>query len=222
MALALTIGLSLVLLTLTVLGYFRDLRRNLIALLGTLVGALLVNFWGAQWGASVGRWIAGVDPQRTTLWVSCLVFVWCALLVGYGGGRLIPRVKESAMSQRITGAVLGLLNGVLIISFLLRYITVQESTLTPLIKADVLANLLTNGLPWLFLGTAIIVTLLVLVRGMLGLVGRRSVPAASSTPAAASASAKPPVSAAAASSAAPDRRVGARDIIGKIDDATKR
>lgn len=126
------------------------------------------------------------------------------------------------MSQRITGAVLGLLNGVLIISFLLRYITVQESTLTPLIKADVLANLLTNGLPWLFLGTAIIVTLLVLVRGMLGLVGRRSVPAASSTPAAASASAKPPVSAAAASSAAPDRRVGARDIIGKIDDATKR
>src|SRR5215216_2347908 len=112
MALALTIVIALVLVVLGLIGYLRDLRRSLLALLGTLVGAILVNFWGDQWGAALaGRFVNG-DVQRVTFYVNCVVFLWSTLVVGYGGGILLTRAKDRPLPQRLTSALLGLVDGV--------------------------------------------------------------------------------------------------------------
>src|SRR5258705_8328703 len=53
MALAFTIVIALVLVVLGLVGYIRDLRRGLLALIGTLAGASLVSFWAAPWGLAL-------------------------------------------------------------------------------------------------------------------------------------------------------------------------
>ena len=222
MALVLTIGISLVLVVLALVGYLRDPRRSLMALLGTLVGAILVDFWGVQWGNSLaGRLVEG-DPQRTTLRVSCLVFLWSALIVGYGGGALLGRSKELPIGQRLTGALLGLVNGLLIVGFLLRYATRYQPAFADTVKADLAANLINVGMPWLFLGAAIIVTVLSAERGALSLFGRRPAPIRSTPspakpaqPAPASKAPGPPAGQASAGPS-PERRIDQREALDKI------
>src|SRR5690349_22223705 len=94
MALAFTIVIALVLVVLGLVGYIRDSRRGLVALIGTLAGALLVNFWAAQWGQSLAGRFTGADPQRVTFIVSCALLLWGALVIGYGGGMQFARAKE--------------------------------------------------------------------------------------------------------------------------------
>src|SRR5262245_45871189 len=118
MELAFTIVVALVLAVLGLVGYIRELRRGLLALIGTLVGALLVDFWAAPWGQSLASRFVGGDAQRLTFIVSCVLFLWGALFVGYGGGLLLHRPKERPPFQRrLVGALLGGLNGVLIVGF---------------------------------------------------------------------------------------------------------
>src|SRR5215213_2036263 len=69
MALAFTIVIALVLVVLGLVGYIRDLRRGLLALIGTLAGASLVSFWAAQWGQALAGRVGG-DPQRLIFIVS--------------------------------------------------------------------------------------------------------------------------------------------------------
>src|SRR5262245_5610875 len=55
-AMALKIALGAAVALMAVLGYVgfrRDLRRGVLALAGTLLGAILVGFWGASWGQSL-------------------------------------------------------------------------------------------------------------------------------------------------------------------------
>ena len=91
MALALTIFIGMVVLVLGLIGYFRDPRRGMLALFGTLGGTALVSFWGRQWGESLARRFVGGDPQRITFVVSCVVFLGSGLLVRYGRGMLLSR-----------------------------------------------------------------------------------------------------------------------------------
>lgn len=218
MAIALTIGISVVLLVLALVGYMRDLRRGTIALLGTLAGAVLVDFWGATWGASLASRLVEGDQSRTTLLVSCLLFLWSALVVGYGGGMLLARPKDRPVGQRMAGALLGLVNGLLIVGFLLRYGTAQQAGFTTTVKADLLANLINTAMPWLFLGAAAIVTVLALGRGLMRLFGRS---AATPAPKPAPTPAAQPRPAAPAASGAPERRIGANEALDKVNDAVR-
>jgi hypothetical protein len=210
MPLALTIFIALVVVVLGAIGYARDLLRSLLALLGTLFGALLVEFWGAQWGAALASRL-GTTPQLRGFIVSCLIFLWGALSVGYGGGVLLGRSKNRPLvPQRLASALLGLLNGVLIVGFLLRYAFAQQPGFAALVTADAVAAAIYSGLPLLFLGLALAVTLLVVARGLVGLVGRRAAPAPSS------AGANTPLPTRSAAST-PDRRVDEQGVINKID-----
>lgn len=218
MALALTIGISVLLLVLTLLGYARDLRRGTIALLGTLAGAALVDFWGVRWGNSLASRLVEGDQARTTLLVSCLLFLWSVLVVGYGGGMLLARPKERPVGQRMAGALLGLVNGLLIVGFLLRYATAQASFATT-VKADLLANLINTAMPWLFLGAAAVVTVLVIGRGAMSLLGRPAAPPR--RPTAPPPAAPRPSAGSAPAAGSAERRIGSGEALDKVNDALR-
>ena len=69
MALAFTIVIALVLVVLGLVGYIRDLRRGLLALIGTLAGASLVSFWAAPWGLALAP--AGFGAQMAFAGTRC-------------------------------------------------------------------------------------------------------------------------------------------------------
>lgn len=214
MALALTIFIGMVVLVLGLIGYFRDPRRGMLALFGTLGGAALVSFWGTQWGQSLASRFVGGDPQRITFIVSCVVFLWSALLVGYGSGMLLSRPKSLSFQQRLSSALLGILNGVLIVGYLLRYATEQQTSFAATVRSNPVASILHDGLPLLFLGLAVVVTLAVLVRGVANLFGGRAAPAA--PPPSAAKPATSPAPAASAASASTERRIDDRGVLDKI------
>jgi uncharacterized membrane protein required for colicin V production/Na+-transporting methylmalonyl-CoA/oxaloacetate decarboxylase gamma subunit len=169
MALAITIVVTLVLLLLSLIGYWRDIRRGVLAIAGTLLGAILAGFWGQQWGQALAQRFVGGDPRTLTFVVNCVLFLFCALVVGYGGGLLLGRAQErTPFSRRLTGALLGLLNGALIIGYVLRFATAQqpESGFATTVNSTLLARIFHDGLPLLFLGIAIVVGVLVLLRGV--------------------------------------------------------
>jgi hypothetical protein len=216
MALAFTIIIVLVLAVLGLVGYIRDSRRGLVALIGTLAGALLVDFWAAQWGQALASRFVGADPQRVTFIVSCALLLWGALVIGYGGGMQLGRVKErAAFPQRLAAALLGALNGVLIVAFLLRFAVVSQPAFATTIQASPLARILYDGLPLLFLGAAAISTLVVLVRGILLFAGRRPAPAAPAAP-------SPAAAAPAVTSSTPTQRINEREVLDKVNNATRR
>ena len=210
MALAFTIVIALVLVVLGLVGYIRDLRRGLLALIGTLAGASLVSFWAAQWGqALAGRFVGG-DPQRLIFIVSCALLLWSALVVGYAGGMLLVRAKDRPpFQQRLFGALLGALNGVLIVAFLLRFAVTSQPSFAAMVESSPLAKILFDGLPLLFLGVAVAVTLAVLVRGIMLFATRRAAPAA-------------PAAAPATSASAPTQRIGDREVLDKANSASRR
>ncbi|HEU5103093.1 MAG TPA: CvpA family protein [Roseiflexaceae bacterium] len=214
MALAFTIVIVLVLVLLGLVGYIRDSRRGLVALIGTLAGALLVDFWAAQWGQALASRFVGADPQRITFVVSCALLLWGVLLIGYGGGMQLARPKERAVfAQRLAAALLGVLNGVLIVAFLLRFAVASQPAFVATIQASPIARLLYDGLPLLFLSAAAISTLVVLARGVVLVATRRPAPAA---PAASSAAAP------AVTSSTPTQRIDDRDVLDKVNNATRR
>jgi hypothetical protein len=219
MALALTIIIGLVLAVLGLVGYVRDLRRSLLALLGTLVGAILVNFSGDQWGAGLASRFVNADVQRITFYVNCAVFLWSALVVGYGGGILLNRAKDRPFQQRLTSALLGLINGVLIIGFLLRFATAKQPNFAPLIQADPLAKLIHDGMPLLFLAVVALVTIIVIVRAVIGIFSRGVTPQAPPKKPVET----PPATTPASTPGAPaERHIGDQDILKKVTDAAKR
>ena len=218
MALALTIVIGLALAVLGLVGYVRDLRRSLLALLGTLVGAILVNFSGDQWGAGLASRFVNADVQRITFYVNCAVFLWSALVVGYGGGILLNRAKDRPFQQRLTSALLGLINGVLIVGFLLRFATAKQPSFAPMIQADPLAKLIHDGMPLLFLAVVALVTIIVIVRAVLGVFSRSVTPPPPKKPVEtprATTPASPP-------GAPAERHIGDQDILKKVTDAAKR
>jgi uncharacterized membrane protein required for colicin V production len=211
MALAFTIVIALVLVVLSLVGYIRDLRRGLLALIGTLAGASLVSFWAAPWGQSLAGRFVGADPQRLIFMVSCALLLWSALVVGYGGGMLLARVRDRRpFQQRVVGALLGALNGVLIVAFLLRFAVASQPSFAAMIESSPPAKILFDGLPLLFLGVAVVVTLAVLVRGIMLFATGRAAPAA---PAA--------TEAPATSTSAPTQRIGDRDVLDKVNSASR-
>jgi hypothetical protein len=217
MSIALSICIALVIVVLGVVGYVRDTRRGLLALLGTLGGAALVDFWGARWGAALAGGLLG-DAARTTFIVSCLLFLWGALVVGYGGAVLLGRpAARPVLAQRAASAVLGLLNGVLVVGFLLRYASAQQPNFAAMVAATPVAQIIHDWLPLLFLGIAAGVTLLMLVRGVVGLLTHRVAPAA--TPPVPEGAPAPSSS---SSSSAGSPRVDDHGVLGKVNDATRR
>jgi uncharacterized membrane protein required for colicin V production len=90
-----------------------------VALVGVLLGALLVEFWVEPWGRTLSeRSGLKIDNAR---WVIALsILIGTALFTGYGSGIFVRR-SSLKTRERLSGALLGLLNMGLLVSFTLRY-----------------------------------------------------------------------------------------------------
>lgn len=196
MALAGTIVVGLVLLIAALNGFRRGTIKEGMALVGILLGTLLVMLWGERWGVTVAR-RTGWQPG-TGQWIAAMGLLWVtALLSGYGSGVLLPRRKgRLPTALRGGGALLGLLNGVLLAGFSLRftqrllYAETPQALKQTWIRTGVASRFLLDQLDLLVLGLAwgvavvsLVATLVQLVRRLLA--PRPSAPATTSAPAAA-------------------------------------
>lgn len=108
---------------LLLLGFFNGLRRGSIkegaALIGILLGALLVEFWVERWGQTLHT-RSGLKIENARWLVGLGLLFGTALFGGYGSGLLIRRGPLKS-GERMVGSLLGLVNSSLLISFALRY-----------------------------------------------------------------------------------------------------
>jgi len=209
MALQIVLGAAVALMVLLgVVGFRRDLRRGVLALAGTLLGAIMAGFWAAPWSQGLaGRFADGASP-RLLFAISSLIFLFCALLVGYGGGLLLGPKERAPLPRRIAGALLGILNGALLAAYLVRFASSGDAGLRELIQAWPPTRALHDGLPLLFLLVTAGLALLIVVRALIVFAGRDRARKPSGAPT------KP------ATSAAPSR-VDDRDVLNKINDAAR-
>lgn len=167
------IGILIVfLIVLGLVGYSRDMRRGIMSLAGTLLGATLVDFWAEPLAGDLAERL-GAQPQSLLLFSSVLIFLLTVFLVGYGGGSLLGRSKErTSLGRRAAGALLGMLNAVLIVAYTLRYASVSNPLLQATIQTSPITQALHDGLPLLFLLFAMVVGSIVVVRSCVILLQR--------------------------------------------------
>lgn len=173
-----------------VVGLLRGVRRGVVALAGTLLGAVLVDLWSEP----LARWLRdSVGPERPALPTFTLVatlFMLTALLVGYGGSVLLPRIdpqakKPAGLVDRPLGALLGALNGALIVSYLLRYAETiwVDGTVSALVATSPVAFVLDRWLPWFVMALVVTTALFVMLRLTAATVrGRAAAPKAKPAP----------------------------------------
>lgn len=90
-----------------------------VALVGVLLGALLVEFWVEPWGSRLSE-RSGLKPENARWVIALLLLNGTALFSGYGSSIFIRR-NVLKTKERLSGALLGLLNMGLLVSFTLRY-----------------------------------------------------------------------------------------------------
>jgi Colicin V production protein len=151
MALAMTIVVALVLVLLALVGAWRDLQRGALALGGSLLGFVLGELWGVPWGDVLVERLR-VNSGSAVFVVQMLLLLGSALVLGYGSGTLLPpRASMPPWPRRLAGGLLGLLNGVMLVGFLLRYGVVANPGFATLVAESTLARLIHTGLPVLFI-----------------------------------------------------------------------
>lgn len=217
MELVLTIGALLLLLLLGVWGLWRGVRRGLLAIMGTLLGAVLVDLWGTAWGEWVRAQFRPESPAPLTLLVVALAFLAVAFIIGYGSGVLLPRPDPKARmparmewGDRLVGGLIGALNGTLIVSYLLRYATelLRTSDFGATVESAPILRVLYNWLPWFVAATVLTLGFWIVVRLAMRVAQLATRPGPKSTP---------PQSAAA--QASPQQAANMQEISSKIDQA---
>jgi uncharacterized membrane protein required for colicin V production len=167
----LTVVLVATVAALALVGLVRGVRRGLLALAGTLFAAVLVDLWNER----LVEWLRStLRPEQPALPVFLLIaslFLFTALVVGYGGSALLPRPdpqtkQMAAIVDRPLGALLGALNGTLIASYLLRYADEiwVDGSVAELATADPVARVLELWLPWFVMAMVGATALFVLLR----------------------------------------------------------
>jgi len=152
-------------------GLLRGVRRGVVALAGTLLAAVLVDLWSERLATWLRETIAPERPASLTFALVATLFLLTALIVGYGGSALLPRLdpkakQPAAIVNGLLGALLGALNGALIVSYLLRYAEEiwRDDTVTTLVTGSPVGPVLELWLPWFVMAMVVTTTLFVLVR----------------------------------------------------------
>jgi uncharacterized membrane protein required for colicin V production len=176
-----TILLAAVVVTLGVVGLFRGVRRGVVALAGTLLGAVLVDLWRAPLAAGLEETIRPERPALPTFLLVAAVFVLTALVVGYGGSVMLPRQEpqlrpRSGLINPLLGAMLGAVNGALIVSYLLRYAEQiwNDNTVLALVAGSQPAQILVSWLPWFVMALVSTTAVFVLMRLTLAMMRGRA------------------------------------------------
>lgn len=182
MAVAGTIVVALALLLGALNGFRRGALREGIALIGILLGVLLVTLWAERWGTVITQ-RTGWRPA-TGQWVAAMGLLWgTALLAGYGSASLLKQQPgKSPLVLRAGGLVLGLLNGGLLLSFSLRYtqaLWYGETAGDPApswIRAAIASRFLLERIDLVLLGLGWTLAMLSLIVTVVRLVARLAAP----------------------------------------------
>ena len=113
--------LALVLVMFVPIGLWRGALREWMTLAGILFGWIMQAEWSGttSWGGDLAA-LLKLDPTLASFFVAALLFLGITLIVGYGSGVMLPYRPDLSWSNRALGACLGLGNGVLILSGVLR------------------------------------------------------------------------------------------------------
>ena len=166
MPIALTIAIAVTILVPAFVGYWREPRRGVLALSGTLLGATLADFWAARWAGDIAR-NTGWEQPTLTFVISATLLITSALLIGYGSGVLLPPATHTPVPRRLLGALLGLLNGGMLAGYMLRYASASSPGFAEELLTIPLADLVRSALPLFFLGLAVVLALMIVGRRVL-------------------------------------------------------
>lgn len=167
---ALDLPVAVVLIMFIPIGLWRGALREWVACAGIVLGILLADAAGTRWGDGFEQF-ANMDPKLGSFTVATGFFLASVLLIGYGGGLALPYRPDLSWSNRGLGALLGLGNGFLIISGLLRLMQARlfdGRSNSPLHTAALAAFLIDASIAWVYLGLFLSLLLCVI----LGLIRR--------------------------------------------------
>lgn len=149
-------------------GYWRGLHREIFATAGVLTGAQLGAAWARPWGSDLAD-LVGARVGIGQFAVSAALLIGGIVLLGYGGAAAAGTADASRRS-RIAGALLAVVNGILLAAFLLRDIErflADEGTARALDRSQV-ASILLREFGWVLVGLASIAVLAVAASLSLG------------------------------------------------------
>ena len=131
-----------------------------IALVGVLLGALLVEFWVDSWGGRLSE-RSGLKLENAKWVIALSLLIGTALFSGYGSGIFIRR-SVLKTKERLGGALLGLFNMGLLVSFTLRYTQqfyfIETNPAQPQaswIRAGVLSRYMVDWIGYMLIGVAV-------------------------------------------------------------------
>lgn len=162
---ALDFIMALVLVMFIPIGLWRGALREWLTCAGIVFGILLADAAGTRWGDGFAH-LFNMDPQLAGFTVATSFFLAATLLIGYGGGVTLPYRPDLSWTNRGLGALLGLGNGFLILSGLLRLMQERlfdSRSNSPLRTADLAAFLLDPSIAWVYLGLFVALLLCVLL-----------------------------------------------------------
>ncbi|MCX2727044.1 CvpA family protein [Thermomicrobium sp. 4228-Ro] len=161
--------LLLVLLALFVpIGFWRGASREVLVTLGILLGFALGEFWAQPWGLSLSEW-TGLGEGAASFLTAVLILVACTFLIGYGASAVML-VPQPGLAGRLLGALIAFANGTLLLGFALRAIRLYLLGGAPsgLFERSIIARLLSESMPWVLLGGAVLALPIIVVTALLG------------------------------------------------------
>jgi hypothetical protein len=154
-------------------GVIRGTVRSLLAFLGMLLGAVLIDGWQRSWQNWIVATFEAADPALLTWVVVATVFLAVFLFVGYGAPLLLPRrmlPERLTWGDRGLGLLIGLVTGLLVASYLLHYAAIlrPDTPVMGLIDRSLVAQITWASLPWVMLALVVIMALSILGRAFVG------------------------------------------------------
>lgn len=179
MEITLTIIVPLVMVGLGIWGYNRGITRGMLTLVGTLLSAATVDLWYVAWGKGLREWLRPENAALPTWVAASLVFLFFALVGGYGSGLLLPKQKSPAklkLQDQVLGGLLGVVNSALLVGYLLHYADLlRDAAFSRAVQVALPSRLLYAWLPWYLLAVVTLASIWILLQLIL-LLGQRSAP----------------------------------------------
>lgn len=169
------------------LGFWRGLWREMITSVGILLAAATTLMWTGVWASLLANVLQTDQPTRQLI-AQLIGFLAITVLVAYGSGLLPMRMDSGTFWTRLMGALVSLINGSVIFSFILQFVYYYYTALrvqpNP-VSASAVAWNLANWAGWFYMLLALLglaaVALSALARivAALSRVARKPAPAAS-------------------------------------------
>lgn len=154
------------------LGFWRGLWRELLTSIGISLAALTTIIWTSTWSRLLSG-LLRVDQPSAQLMTQMAGFVAITLLVGYGSSLLPLRIRNGNLWIRLLGALVGLVNGSIILSFILQFIYFYSVATGPQqnpVTTSMVAWNLANWAGWFYLAVALLMILLVALSALVRVV----------------------------------------------------